>query len=112
MRMSETLLPSVTPAWRWRVRRVAERCFVLIIHGLAVVCVRLLPPALVYDALLRLSAAIHWATHGIYALLRRNSPKRDYRTLLLRDMLCAATGAGDMPIDRVPGRGVGARARS
>jgi len=68
------------------------------VQVLAHLVVRLVPRNRAYDALVRLSAVLYAATHRLYALLRRHSPKRNYRALILRDMLCMATRKGDIPI--------------
>lgn len=93
-----SLPAEIVSGWRWRTRRRVERGFVALIDVMAEACVRVVPRTRAYDALVALSALVHMATKGVYAVLRRNSPKRDFRALILRDMLCAATGADGFPI--------------
>lgn len=83
-------------AWRWR--RTIERAAIRGVEALTRLVVHIVPRARAYGVLVWLSGVIHGATRGLYDRLRRNSPPRDYRTLLLRDMLCSATGAGGIPI--------------
>lgn len=82
----------------WRGRRSVEVAAIRSVEVLALLIIRLVPRSRAYDALVRLSAVLHAATHRLYAHLRRRSPKRDYRALLLRDMLCMATRKGGISI--------------